>query len=320
MVVSRRLSRRQRNGFTLIELLVVIAIIAVLVALLLPAVQSARESARRTECRNRMKQMGLAFHTHHDTHKVLPTGGEGTDPSRTWWSGTGPVTAYVSGYTPAITNNQNWNWTYQILPFIDQRALWESTSDTQVKDTALPIFFCPSRRGPTIIDVNAGGTVGRRGQLDYAGCRGSTTNGSDGAIIRSRQPTTPALVSFHHFTDGTSSTMLIAERLHMFQWYTQICTAETDIHRGGWVAGWRTASTCYINLDGNNPPVQDYLLPQGLTAGVIAAFAELFGSAHPGGMNALVGDGSVRTINYKVDSILFRRFSTRNDGNPIGDL
>src|SRR5687768_1802933 len=96
--------RRRADGFTLIELLVVIAIIAVLIALLLPAVQAAREAARRTQCKNNLKQLGLAFHNYHDVHGALPY-------STAWWGPNG-----------TMGDNRGWAWSAMILPFIEQSA------------------------------------------------------------------------------------------------------------------------------------------------------------------------------------------------------
>lgn len=96
-----RLKHSGKPGFTLIELLVVIAIIAVLVALLLPAVQQAREAARRSQCKNNLKQYGLAIHNYHEVHKMFPLGGSG-------WN-----------LRPHI------GWQVRILPFTDQNGLYE---------------------------------------------------------------------------------------------------------------------------------------------------------------------------------------------------
>src|SRR2546423_12116562 len=105
--------QNKRRGFTLIELLVVIAIIAILIVLLVPAVQKVREASNVAQCKNQLKQMGLAFQTHHDTFHVFPSGGAG------WWE---PSRTY-SGRVPADYNTQVWGWMYQILPYIELQAL-----------------------------------------------------------------------------------------------------------------------------------------------------------------------------------------------------
>src|SRR5262249_2640776 len=102
-------SCRTRRAFTLIRLLVVIPIIAIPIGLLLPAVQKVREAAARAQCQNNLKQIGLAFHNHHDTLKMFPTAGDGTDKPRTF-----------SGSAPATYQDQVWGWPYQILPYLEQ--------------------------------------------------------------------------------------------------------------------------------------------------------------------------------------------------------
>src|SRR5260221_7703297 len=107
--------RRSRSAFTLIELLVVIAIIAILIALLVPAVQKVREAANRAQCQNNLKQIGLAVLAHHDNFKFMPSGG-------TIWSI--PPT-YLAPGRPAVGSQQEGGWVFQILPFMEQTAVWE---------------------------------------------------------------------------------------------------------------------------------------------------------------------------------------------------
>lgn len=104
---------RRKKGFTLIELLVVIAIIAILIALLLPAVQQAREAARRTQCRNNLKQIGIAIHNYHDVYKMFPTG-------------TTPPPRPMAIPNQFVTRAETWGWSAFLLPFIDQAPLFNN--------------------------------------------------------------------------------------------------------------------------------------------------------------------------------------------------
>lgn len=136
------------NGFTLVELLVVIAIIGVLVSLLLPAVQAAREAARRSQCQNHLKQMGLGFLNHESTHGFLPGAG---------WS---PFS--VGDPERGVGKEQPGGWIYNILPYVEQQAVYDLPGDGDAAITAvqkenavvmqatpISLFNCPSRRAPS---------------------------------------------------------------------------------------------------------------------------------------------------------------------------
>lgn len=142
--------RQFRRGFTLIELLVVIAIIAILISLLLPAVQQAREAARRTQCRNHLKQLGLALHNYHDVHNTFPAGYYSWSTS----DGSGPASAMIDPMT--WDGGPGWGWGRAILPYMDQANLanqlssttniWDAANADGIR-TKLSTFLCPSSSG-----------------------------------------------------------------------------------------------------------------------------------------------------------------------------
>ena len=159
--------KRVPRAFTLVELLVVIAIIGVLIALLLPAIQAARESARRTSCKNNLKNIGLALQNHLSSVGTFPSGGTRNHPD---------LQDYLTGGTanpgqPYRADKQGLGWAFQLLPYLEQNALHGITNLRNMQEGLIPIYFCPSRRPPT---VRPGNFVGQVGLVDYAGAQPAT--------------------------------------------------------------------------------------------------------------------------------------------------
>ncbi len=281
-----------RRAFTLIELLVVIAIIAILIGLLLPAVQKVREAASRLQCQNHLKQMSLGFHNHHDVHTYFPDGGRDYRDGRT-----------RNGLQPLVAPDQTWGWLYQLLPYIEQDAVWRIPQDRLVVGEIIKLYFCPSRRAPTVV------TSGRLevAMCDYAGCGGSWTNqgypwneGEDGCVVR--QGTFKPVRLQGSITDGTSNTVLIGEKRLDIKLSGQFQCDDNE----GWTSGWDWDN---IRWGGESPQ------PDNLGTSDLCEWR--FGSSHPGGCNLALADGSVRSIPYNIDPETFLRLCVRNDGNPV---
>jgi prepilin-type processing-associated H-X9-DG protein len=308
--------------------LVVIAIIGILIALLLPAVQAAREAARRTQCTNNLKQIGLAFHNHHDTYKFFPSGG------RHWAAFT-----YISG-TPAVPPKQEAGWGFQILPYLEQVALWDGSSARDVngngtvedwekfyaaRGAALPVFYCPTRRGaePSMFGEWYPGFPGGTapfGQTDYAGNsadRGDNWLGGEGAPWHSEgdgmifyndlndgDPARHRTAEVSMCLDGTSNVILVAEKaLDAKNCVRNACGDDNE----GYTAGWDGDT---MRHTGFHPQTDDER--KDTWSG-----DSRFGSGHPGSLNVLMVDGSVHKISFTIDLTTWRRLGHRDDGKTV---
>lgn len=347
--MTGQIRKQKKRGFTLIELLVVIAIIAVLIALLLPAVQQAREAARRTQCKNNLKQQGLALMNYESTHKVFP-------PARIDLSGL----AYVpGGYYQA-------SWTTMCLPYFDQSPLyqaynfnltWSDPANLGVTTQKLAVFTCPSapqtRLTPALTVKDGVGNfypATPYGFCDY----GSMNSVRPAYFLSNGLPTPPMVIatntatpasatkyewdgglkkgaatSIADITDGMSNTIMCVEDGGRPQ--IQVLTVASQLTtKDGW--GWADIQAGY-SLDGATSDglivgKSSCTVPSGpctLTS-VAAPYAvnmlndsEMF-AYHVGGAHILMCDGSVRFLSANISASTLGAIATRNASDIPGEF
>lgn len=303
--------RHRRHGFTLIELLVVIAIIAILIALLLPAVQQAREAARRSQCRNNLKQIGLAMHNYHDVHNGFPVAQFGCCWG-TWIVGILPYIEQSNLYSRYEMNRK-----YGV-PVDDAR--YGNAVNLPVTQTRLATLTCPS----DISNAPIGGITSHNYVVNFGNT--SYTQANLNGVVFGRAPFvytasgTPAKnAGFQAIKDGTSNTLLVGEvlqgtgtDLRGFAWWGDATQFTTYLPPNSSIPD-RIYSATYCN----NDPLQN--LPCDIST---TDNPTMFGSRshHVGGVQVALCDGSGRFISENIDLDTWRALSTARGAEVIGDF
>ena len=338
------------RAFTLVELLVVIAIIGMLIAILLPAVQAAREAARRMSCANNLRQIGIAFHNHHDVHDRLPPGGVGVRPL------SGINSPDENDLTrPRIEGNtvaEEFAWNVYLLPFLEQTGvagalntdLWiDHPANREAVRTILPVFLCPSVGEPRPTTNNVVGNVTRtmttpfmtfpqsgtdifrNGRSHYAGvqCENllSSTGERDSPKSRNELPrgmlialpgNDPIYRTLKDCLDGTSNTLIL--------------TADTDHRDSAWASlrnlfeqandmvRYADSRTCAGTAD-----ARGNLGTAGINepcARGLETYNNTF-SYHPGGVMILMLDGSAHFISERIHYLTYAHLINRASGQTV---
>ncbi|MDG3004853.1 DUF1559 family PulG-like putative transporter [Paludisphaera mucosa] len=291
----------RRRAFTLIELLVVIAIIAVLIALLLPAVQSAREAARRIQCVNNLKQLGLAMHNYHDVNNCLP--------GVNLVGAAGPYTAALPFFEQAnLFNAYN-----SVLP-------WNAVANTTVSGTPIAAYICPSNPDGAQKPASGFATadyVPLRNAMDWEHSKAMFEWGTCG--------------TFASTTDGLSNTIMQYESAGRANWYVYRAKNPTtppwdyfgsapwgtDIEPwAGISAGWMTPVVVTLDTAGGPPKIVWF------AGSSVINVSNWYGAPfafHAGGINAGMGDGSVRFVKEQTPVEVLSGLTSRDGGEIVGE-
>lgn len=317
---------RSRRGFTLIELLVVIAIIAILIALLLPAVQQAREAARRTQCKNNLKQLGLALHNYHDTTLMFPPGGLNTASMSKG--------SFFVGLLPYLDQAPAYNQFIFDWDFDSRYVGYTAAQNTLYQSLKVPGLNCPSSElAAAQVSPNAI-TIQRPHYVGIAGTAVSPADGvtnyitvgtygwwaSDGLLFINSNKRIRDIV------DGTSNTICISEQ-------GRPLSSGTDTRSSLWYGGaWEGASantagvqptpgTAFNGYSQNMTSIAygiNNMSGVGYSANPYQS-STVLSSRHVGGVHALRGDGTVVFLSENINFMTLLRLASLADANVVGD-
>ncbi len=322
----------KRSAFTLIELLVVIAIIAILIALLLPAVQQAREAARRSQCKNNLKQIGLALHNYESTYTKFPVGS-------------------------TFTFSKAANWRHALLPYLEQAAVYNisipssATNFYPAGNTAhdisaynantrplinlvLPVYSCPSSSISDLYQYSSNFAGKETQAIKYVGIMGSYPDPAGRAntsymVQRNSYATNTGCLlineskGFKDVVDGLSNTLVIAEQSgnarnpQISNYHAGWGGVNSLTSVGDWIKG--TAGQHFFGTGLTSVFHRPNPTSTSSEANDPYDFNTALSSFHTGGVHGLLGDGSVRFVSENISWEILQNLCVRDDGRVIGE-